>query len=72
MISSNCAWNHIQPAQCDDYVSWFEEGNDSASQVAKGVVIVGSFVGCQQDENQFVWICRFDSEEARERFELRV
>ena len=57
---------HIQPGQRDAYVKWFEE-EVIASQVAKGVVIVGSFVGLQ-DEDQFVWIRRFDSEEARERF----
>ena len=57
---------HIQPGQRDAYVKRFEE-EVIASQVAKGVVIVGSFVGLQ-DEDQFVWIRRFDSEEARERF----
>jgi hypothetical protein len=57
---------HIQPGQREAYGKWFEE-EVIASQVAKGVVIVGSFVGLQ-DEDQFVWIRRFDSEEARERF----
>ncbi len=56
---------HIQPGQRDAYVKRFEE-EVIASQVAKGVVIVGSFVGLQ-DEDQFVWIRRFDSEEERER-----
>ncbi len=31
---------------------------------AKGIVVVGSFVG-EQDEDQYVWIRRFDSEEER-------
>ncbi len=57
---------HIQPGQRDAYVKWFEE-EVIPSQAAQGVVIVTSFVGVQ-DEDQFVWIRRFDSEEARERF----
>ena len=35
-------------------------------QVSKGMVIVGSFVG-EQDENLYVWIRRFESERERER-----
>ena len=35
-------------------------------QVSKGMVIVGSFVG-EQDENLYVWIRRFESESERER-----
>ena len=54
---------HIQPGQRDAYVKWFEE-EVVPSQAAKGVVIVGSFVDVQ-NEDQFVWIRRFDSEEAR-------
>ena len=57
---------HIQPGQRDAYVKWFEE-EVIPSQAAKGVVIVGSFVDVQ-NEDQFVWIRRFESEEARERF----
>lgn len=57
---------HIQPGQRDAYVKWFEE-EVVPSQVAKGVVIVGSFVDVQ-NEDQFVWLRRFESEEARERF----
>ena len=35
-------------------------------QVLKGMVIVGSFVG-EQDENLYIWIRRFESESQRER-----
>jgi hypothetical protein len=35
-------------------------------QVARGVVIVGSFVG-QEEEDLYVWIRRFESEEERKR-----
>jgi hypothetical protein len=35
-------------------------------QVSKGMVIVGSFVG-EQEENLYVWIRRFESESERER-----
>lgn len=56
---------HIQPGQRDDYVKFFEE-EVIPSQLANGIVIVGCFVN-NQDEDQFVWIRRFDSEEARDR-----
>jgi hypothetical protein len=35
-------------------------------QVSKGVVVLGSFVG-QEEEDLYVWIRRFASEEERER-----
>ena len=35
-------------------------------QVLKGMVIVGSFLG-EQDENLYSWIRRFESESQRER-----
>lgn len=34
-------------------------------QVSKGMVVVGSFVG-EQEQDLYVWIRRFDSEEQRE------
>lgn len=34
-------------------------------QTAKGMVVVGSFVG-EQEDDLYVWIRRFDSEEQRE------
>jgi hypothetical protein len=35
-------------------------------QVSKGMVVVGSFVG-QEEEDLYVWIRRFEDEEERER-----
>src|SRR5215472_7861518 len=35
-------------------------------QVSKGMVILGSFVG-QEEDDLYVWIHRFESEEERER-----
>ena len=35
-------------------------------QVSKGMVIVGSFTG-EQEENLYVWIRRFENEQERER-----
>ena len=34
-------------------------------QISKGMVVIGSFVG-QQEDDLYVWIRRFDSEEQRE------
>lgn len=58
---------HIQPGQRDAYVKFFEE-DVIPSQAVEGVGILGSFVNAQ-DEDQFVWIRRFESEEAREHFD---
>ena len=35
-------------------------------QVSKGMVIVGSFIG-EEEDDLYVWIRRFDSEQDRER-----
>ena len=35
-------------------------------QISKGMVVVGSFVG-ETEDDLYVWIRRFDSEEERER-----
>jgi hypothetical protein len=35
-------------------------------QISKGMVVVGSFVG-QEEEDLYIWIRRFESEEERER-----
>ena len=35
-------------------------------QISKGMVVIGSFVG-QEEEDLYVWIRRFESEEERER-----
>ena len=60
------------PGQRENWVKYMEEVI-IPFQVSKGMVIVGSFTGEQerptatQDENLYVWIRRFESEEDRER-----
>ena len=53
------------PGQRNNWVTYMEEVI-IPFQVSKGMVIVGSFVG-EQDENLYVWIRRFESESERER-----
>ena len=53
------------PSQRNNWVKFMEEVI-IPFQVSKGMVIVGSFVG-EQDENLYVWIRRFESESERER-----
>lgn len=55
----------IQPGQRDAYVKWFEE-EALPYLISKGIVVVGSFIN-EQEEDQFVWIRRYDSEEERVR-----
>jgi len=40
-------------------------------QIAQGMVVIGSFVG-QQEEDLYVWIRRFESEEQREALYQKV
>ena len=40
-------------------------------QIAQGMVVVGSFVG-QEDEDLYVWIRRFESEQERKRLYKKV
>lgn len=51
----------ISPGKRDEWVRFMEE-RIIPGQGAAGVPIVGSFIG-QQDENLYVWIRRFESEE---------
>lgn len=53
------------PGQRDNWVKYMEE-EIIPFQVAKGMVILGSFIG-QEENDLYVWIRRFDSEEERER-----
>ena len=48
--------------------SWVElmENEIIPFQVSKGMVVVGSFVG-EEEDDLYVWIRRFESEEAREK-----
>lgn len=54
-----------QPGQRDNWVKYMEE-IVIPFQVSKGMVIVGSFVG-EQEQDLYVWIRRFESEIERER-----
>ncbi|PKB78209.1 MAG: NIPSNAP family containing protein [SAR202 cluster bacterium Io17-Chloro-G9] len=54
-----------QPGQRDNWVKFMEE-IIIPFQVSKGMVIVGSFVG-EQEQDLYVWIRRFESESERER-----
>jgi NIPSNAP len=54
-----------RPGQREDWVRYMEE-TIIPFQVSKGMVIVGSFVG-QQEDDLYVWIRRFESEAERER-----
>ena len=53
------------PGQRDNWVKYMEE-IIIPFQVSKGMVIVGSFVG-EQEDDLYVWIRRFESESERER-----
>jgi len=54
-----------QPGQRDNWVRFMEEVI-IPFQVSKGMVIVGSFVG-EQEQDLYVWIRRFENEIERER-----
>ncbi len=53
------------PGQRDNWVKFMEEVI-IPFQVSKGMVIVGSFTG-EQEEDLYVWIRRFVNEEERQR-----
>ena len=42
------------------------EGEIIPFQVARGMVVIGSFVG-EEEEDLYIWIRRFESEEEREK-----
>jgi hypothetical protein len=54
-----------RPGQREKWVKFMEE-EIIPFQVSRGMVIVGSFVG-QEEEDLYVWIRRFDSEAERKR-----
>ena len=54
-----------RPGKRDEWVRFMEE-KIIPFQLSKGVVIVGSFVA-EQEDDLYVWIRRFDSEQERER-----
>ena len=53
------------PGQRENWVKFMEE-KIIPFQVSQGMVILGSFVG-QEEDDLYVWIRRFESEEERER-----
>jgi hypothetical protein len=54
-----------KPGQRENWVKCMEE-EIIPFQVSKGMVIVGSFVG-EEEDDLYVWIRRFDSEAERKR-----
>lgn len=55
----------IKDGQRERWVKFMEE-EIMPFQISKGMVVVGSFVG-QEEDDLYVWIRRFESEEERER-----
>jgi len=53
-----------KPGQRERWVKFMEEVI-LPFQISKGMVVVGSFVGAEEDD-LYIWIRRFDSEEQRE------
>lgn len=59
-----------RPGQRDNWLKFMEEVV-IPFQVSKGMIVVGSFVG-EEEEDLYVWIRRFESEEERERLYAAV
>ena len=55
----------VRPGERENWVRFMEEVI-IPFQVSKGMVVPGSFVD-QEDEDHYVWLRRFESEEDRER-----
>ena len=53
-----------KPGQRERWVRFMEEVI-LPFQISKGMVVVGSFIGAEEDD-LYIWIRRFDSEEQRE------
>ena len=60
----------VLPGKMDEWVRCMEE-TIIPFQVARGMVIAGSFRG-ENDDQTYVWMRRFDSEEERERLYAAV
>lgn len=54
-----------QPGERENWVKFMEE-EIIPFQVSKGMVIVGSFVG-QEEDDLYIWVRRFESEEQRDK-----
>lgn len=59
-----------KPGKRHDWVKLMEE-KIIPFQVSQGMVVLGSFVG-EQEDDLYVWIRRFESEEAREMLYAKV
>src|SRR5215813_3930448 len=59
-----------RPGQRENWVKFMEE-TIIPFQIARGMTILGSFVG-EQEDDLYVWIRRFDSEQERERLYKEV
>lgn len=59
-----------KPGQRENWVKFMEEVI-IPFQISKGMVVVGSFVG-EQEDDLYVWIRRFDSEEQRQQLYAAV
>ena len=53
-----------RPGQRERWVKFMEE-EIIPFQISKGMVVIGSFVG-EEEEDLYVWVRRFESEEQRE------
>ncbi len=59
-----------KPGERENWVKFMEE-KIIPLQVSKGMVVVGSFVG-EEEDDLYIWIRRFDSEESREQLYAAV
>ncbi|MCH8308943.1 MAG: NIPSNAP family protein [Chloroflexi bacterium] len=59
-----------QPGERENWVKFMEE-EIIPFQVSKGMVIIGSFVG-QEEDDLYIWIRRFESEDQREKLYAAV
>jgi len=60
----------VKPGKREEWVKLMEE-EIIPFQIAQGMVVIGSFVG-EQEEDLYVWIRRFESEAQREALYQRV
>ena len=60
----------VRPGKMDEWVRYMEE-MIIPFQVARGMVIAGSFRG-EEDDSTYVWLRRFESEAERERLYAAV
>jgi len=60
----------LRPGKRAEWIEYME-GEIIPFQISKGMVVIGSFVG-EEEEDLYVWIRRFDSEEQREQLYAAV